>query len=655
MDKLYVAPGGGGSGGSGGIREEPLGSLEEARDVIRKLGTEEGIEVNLLEGTHVLDRGWSLSGEDLAGPVVLRGMGMGTRVIGGKILGEWRPVEDGDVLDRLAPEAREHVLQQDLKGHGVEDLGRLSSRGFGRRDYPAHLELFFDGKRMELARWPNGDYTKIVAAAEPGASGDDHGGSLGSLEAGFVYSGERHFRWKEADDVWVHGFWAWDWANTYERVRSIDENGTITTYPPHGQYGIRTGQRFYFLNVLEELDEPGEYYVDRKSDLIYFWPPMNPAECESAVSIVEEPLLELDGAVDFSIENLTLEYARSHGIRIEGGRSVSIVNCSVGNLGNSGVIIRGGLDHRVSHCHVYNTGDAGIKVEGGNRIDLTKSGHVVEDCRIHHIGQWTKTYQPGVMLGGVGITVSHNEISNGPHNAVQLSGNENLIEFNHIHHVCTETGDVGAFYMGRDWTCRGNIVRFNHFHDTSGVGMGSMAVYLDDCASGTTIYGNLFRGCTRAAFVGGGRDNLIENNIFVDCDPAVMIDGRGLDPSPVWHNMVYNTMKKSLDLMLAHGSTYLDRYPELRDLDEYYSGDAGVPPGGNSVVRNISSGGRWIQIHWRAEPGMVQVEDNLVEEDPGFIDAAGMDFGFKEDSPALKMGFRPIPFEKIGPRMVAEE
>jgi parallel beta-helix repeat protein len=181
--------------------------------------------------------------------------------------------------------------------------------------------------------------------------------------------------------------------------------------------------------------------------------------------------------------------------------------------------------------------------------------------------------------------------------------------------------------------------------------MGLMAVYLDDCASGTTIYGNVFRGCTRAAFVGGGRDNLIENNIFVDCDPAVMIDGRGLDPSPVWHNMVYNTMKTSLDRMLGHSSTYLDRYPELRYLDEYYSGDSGVPPEGNRVLRNISSGGEWIKIHWNAEPEMVQIEDNLVKGDPGFIDAEGMDFGLMEDSPALKLGFKPIPFGEIGPRM----
>ncbi|MBU7004165.1 MAG: hypothetical protein HXS50_01265, partial [Theionarchaea archaeon] len=218
MIKFYITPGENGKGGPGRMQKDPFTSMAEAKDAIVKLGAGDGIELTLLEGTHVLDRGWFLSGEDLSAPATLRGMGNGARVIGGRVLGEWKPVEDGDVLDRLAPEARDHILQQDLAGQGVTNPGRLTPRGFGRDEYPAHLELFFDGERMELARWPNGDYAKIVSAAEPGASGDDHGGSLGSLEAGFVYDGKRHLDWNEIDDIWVHGFWAWDWANTYERV-----------------------------------------------------------------------------------------------------------------------------------------------------------------------------------------------------------------------------------------------------------------------------------------------------------------------------------------------------------------------------------------------------------------------------------------------------
>ena len=106
------------------------------------------------------------------------------------------------------------------------------------------------------------------------------------------------------------------------------------------------------------------------------------------------------------------------------------------------------------------------------------------------------------------------------------------IEFNEIHHVCLETGDVGAIYTGRDWTLRGNVIRHNFIHHTGGVGMGSMGIYLDDCVSGTQIYGNVFCKVHRAAFIGGGRDYKVENNIFVDCTPAVELDGRGLSKRP---------------------------------------------------------------------------------------------------------------------------
>jgi hypothetical protein len=82
-----------------------------------------------------------------------------------------------------------------------------------------------------------------------------------------------------------------------------------------------------------------------------------------------------------------------------------------------------------------------------------------------------------------------------------------------------------------------------------GVGMGSMGVYMDDCVSGTEIFGNVFYRVHRAAFLGGGCDHQVVNNIFVDCDSAVESDGRGLDPSPVWHGMVDQTMRQSLAKM----------------------------------------------------------------------------------------------------------
>jgi len=254
------------------------------------------------------------------------------------------------------------------------------------------------------------------------------------------------------------------------------------------------------------------------------------------------------------------------------------------------------------------------------------------------------------MLYGVGNRVAHNLIHDHPHCAVLIHGNDHVIEYNDIHHVALETGDVGAFYLGRDWAQQGNIVRYNYFHETGGVGMGSMAVYLDDCTSGVTITGNVFWKTHWAAFIGGGRDNVVENNIFVESTPAVHLDGRGLAPGPVWPKMVYEYMRERLEEMHPHQPPYSTRYPKLAELDKYYARTEqdDIPPEGNIVARNICLGGQFLEIAWHAEPAMLRVEQNLVDIDPHFVDAARCNFQLRDDSPAYALGFQRIPWEAIG-------
>jgi hypothetical protein len=185
--------------------------------------------------------------------------------------------------------------------------------------------------------------------------------------------------------------------------------------------------------------------------------------------------------------------------------------------------------------------------------------------------------------------------------------------------------------------------------------MGSMGAYMDDCVSGTEISGNIFFKVQRAAFLGGGRDHPVVNNIFVDCNHAVELDGRGLDKSPVWRGMVNDTMRKSLAAMPA--ALYRERYPAIKDLDPYYgppegpaiTGDAfiGVPPTNNLVAQNICVG-KWLSVDWRAKTNMLVLRDNHVGADPGFVAPDKLDFRLKPDAPALPPGFQPIPFAKIG-------
>lgn len=635
----------------------PLATLEEARDRLRQQRRQGRLEgaaaIWVRGGVYERRAGFELTAEDSGtptAPVVVRAFpGETPRLMGGRRLADFAPVRDPAVLQRLPEEARPHVRQCDLKALGIADLGRLVSRGFGRPTSPAHLELFFQGQRMQVARWPNGDFARIKAPAELHPEGDRHGGQLGRLEAGFFFDGDRPRRWQSLEDVWLHGYWAWDWANSYEQLASYDPaTGLIRTRPPHGLYGFKSGQRFYFLNVLEELDCPGEYYLDRRTGMLYFWPPAPLEAGEAIVSLLEEPLICIHNASHLAIEGLVLECSRGLGVQIIGGSAVSLAGCTLRLLGNHAVVVDGGSEHQVVSCDIYRTGDGGIRLSGGDRKTLTPARHRAVNNHLHHLAEWSRCYQPGILVQGVGNHLAHNLIHDHPHCAILLQGNDHLIEFNHLHHVCQETGDVGAFYLGRDWTERGNVVRYNLFHHTQGVGMGSMAVYLDDCASGTTVYGNIFCQCTRAAFIGGGRDNRIENNLFVDCHPAVMIDGRGLDPRPVWRNMIYQTMKERLEAMDPHRPPYRLRYPELLQLDQYYRGQDGVPPEGNAVIRNLCWGGEWLQIHWHAEPSMIAVQDNLIDRDPGSVDAEAIGMRLRSDPSVLALGFQPIPLERIG-------
>lgn len=644
--EFFISPQG--SDRAAGTRQAPFQTMERARDAARAAA--KPVTVWLQGGEYRRERALELTVAD--SEVTWQAVaGSTVRVQGGRRLQGGRAVTNRAVLDRLKPEARSQVVEYDLRRLGTGDVGQFVSRGFSRPMAAAHAEVFFDGRRMTVARWPNDGFAKIARPADPSPPDDDHGRRHGRLEYGFYLDGAKPARWQTTKNVWAHGYWSWDWANTYEEVTEFDyDSGLVKTRAPHGLYGFRTGQRFYFLNVLEELDAPGEYYVDAEAGKLYFWPPRAGGNAEIALSLAGEPLLRIRGASNVTWRGMTFEWTRASAIEIAGGAQVRIDKCVIRNVGNAAVMVDGGVEHTVNGCEIYHTGDGGVFLKGGDRATLTPGKHSATNNRIHHIAEWSRTYQPGVRLEGVGHRVAHNLIHHSPHNGILMNGNDHLIEYNEIHHVCLETGDVGAFYMGRDYTERGVEIRYNYFHDTGGVGMGSMGVYLDDCASGARIYGNVFSKTERAVFVGGGRDHLVENNIFVDCTPAVHLDARGLDPRPVWQNMVYKTMKERLADMRYLEPPYITRYPALATLEEHYLHNKGIPPEGNRVIRNICVRGKWLNIAKLAQGIAVDFTGNMVDEDPHFVNEAGGDFRLRPDSPALSKGFQPIPWDRIGPR-----
>lgn len=652
---FYVAPQGDDT--NPGTQARPFATLEAAREAVRKLARQTApppgeITVYVRGGDYARTNTFELGAADSGTPktpITWRAVaGETPRLLGGRSLAGFQPVTDATVLARLDEKARTRVRQLDLRAGGLADFGEMKSRGFSRVTTPAHCELFIGGKPMVLARWPNeGQWEQIAGFPEDKAQPDGHGGKIGKVEEGFAYAGERPRRWRDTSELWVHGYWSWDWANSFEKVASLDlDRHFLKTAPPHGLYGFRKGQRIYFLNVLEELDQPGEWFLDRKSGMLYVWPPQDHPELSSAlISLLAQPLIKLQGASHLRIKGLTIEAARGNGVEIHGGASNLIAGCTLRNLGNYGVIIEGGSGHGVMSCDIFDTGDGGVSLNGGDRQTLAPGGHFVENCHFARQGRWSKCYVPAVLMSGVGLRVAHNLIHDHPHCAILFTGNEHLIEYNEIHHIALETGDVGAIYTGRDYTFRGNRIWHNFIHETGGVGMGSMGIYMDDCVSGTEVYGNVFYKVQRAMFIGGGRDHRVENNIFVDCDPAVQMDGRGLDKSPVWYQMVYDFMKGQLAKVPAE--LYRSRYPAIKELDRYYAGTNGVPPEGNVAAHNLCVG-KWLEIGWHARTNLLATEQNILLRDPKFVAPEKLDFRLRQDSPAWQAGFKPIPFEKIG-------
>jgi len=668
-------------GKADGSAAHPYPTLAAARDAIRAQRQERGLPpggvvVWVQGGEYRLTESLVFGKEDSGSaqsPIVYRAVaGATVRLQGGARLdpSAFQPVTEPDVRARLTATAREHVVQIDLRSQGVTDYGGLTSRGFNRPTAPAHLELFFNDQPMTVAQWPDaGQFATITGFTTP-IKNEWGVESAGDLTGAFTYEGDRPRHWAPSDNIWVHGYWGYDWANSYERVRRLDPVArTVETAPPHGNYSFTKRQRFYFLNILEELDQPGEYYVDRERGILYFWPPTPLADADILVSVLREPLVVFQDVCHLEFQGFTLEAGRGCGIRIDdvggavipgnppvsascsnriaGGTGVVIAGCTIRNFGTWAVQIAGGTQHTVAGCEIYGTGDGGIDVNGGDRATLTPCHHAVLNNHIHHFARWSRCYVGGVNLAGVGIRIAHNRIHDAPHNAILFWGNDFLIENNEIYRVCLETGDAGAIYTGRDYTFRGNVIRYNFIHHMGGVGMGSIGIYMDDCVSGTNISENILWNCQYGIMLGGGCDFVVANNIFVNCKPAISPDARGVDPSAVWQEMVNKTMKQRLEAMRPDQPPYSTRYPEIVAVVPYLADGKGVPALNNRVERNLC----WHCSEWLAEckdsTGITE-RNNLVGSDPGFSDAAFGIFSLRPDSPALALGFQPIPLDEIG-------
>jgi hypothetical protein len=515
----------------------------------------------------------------------------------------------------------------------------------------------------------------------------------------FRYKEQDARSWAHPEEAEVFVFPRYNWWNNILRIRSLDRASRTITLAGDASYPIRPTDRYYVQNVFEELDAPGEWYLDARTGTLYLWPPEDAGTANLTVyAPVIRTILELEpGTAHVTFRGFTFEVSEGTAIVLNQAVACLIAGNVIRNAGDyqgSGVTVNGGKDNGVVGNDIYDIGSHGVAISGGDRITLTPAGNYAENNYIHHVGVYYKQ-GVGISLQGVGNRAAHNLIHDTPRMGIMFSGNNLIIEYNHIRHVNLETADTGAIYTGgRDWlSSRGTVIRYNYFHDILGYGQENgkwvsphyaWGIYLDDNAGGIDVIGNIVVRAIRGLIhLHNGRDNRIENNIFVDGklqqveytgwtrthsywtthlptmirgyesvqsrpewqgmrnmdvhpSEAVLPDGTIMSGNEFRRNIVYYTDPESKLFTLASVN-----YAHNHWSDNLYW-HAGLP------VESLKSKNRHDVVEWQ-EWRAGERDQGSVVADPRFVDPEHDDFRLQPDSPAFALGFQPIPVERIGP------
>ena len=655
---LHVAVGG--DDRNNGTQEKPFASLEKARDCLRELRSAGkipagGVTVWIHGGTYMRERSFELGAGDGGqenAPVTYRAVpGERVRMVGGQVVspGMLKRVSDPQMLARFPEESRGKVLELDLNGLGIKHAGpypELFGTGNG-----GIFDVYFDGKRLGISRWPNAGYTTMKEVLDNGDTKTNRPGK-------FVYAGERPARWTKAVDrgLWLAGFWRVPWVIQTVKVKSIDPDGCVITQSvPIGsgigskyaatKDGLRKGdgkEAWYALNIPEELDLPGEWCIDFITKKFYLWPPAPIKPDSLMLSDMETPIISLKEAEYVHVVDLSIEGGLGTAVSIMGGKANLLAGCVVRNTGGLGVEVKGGHENGVLSCDLYNLGAHAISISGGERKTLAPSANYAVNNHIHHYGEVTKISN-GIELSGVGNRVAHNLIHDGTYGGVQYRGNNHLMEHNEIHNIGLDGGDLGGFYSNGDWASAGNVIRYNFVHHAKGC----EAFYMDDGHSSDEIYDNVVYETLCGPFIGGGHNHSVHNNLVFQTKKGIHVDDRGVSRRYDKNSRIhYGPFKE-----FAEGNPiYQQRYPAI----ERIPGGNPVCPTGNVIEDNVLvQCVNGVELYGaRKNFEDVTVKDNLeLSAEPGFVDAQEMDFKLKKDSnpQALeKLPWLNEQFPKIG-------
>ncbi len=682
-------------------QDGPFATLTAARDAVRRLKAAgdlpESVKIMVLEGTYHLVEPLVLTSEDSGAevcPITYTAYpGHHPVLSGGRVIGEWKPFS-GNILRAHLPEVKD---------------GRWKFR-----------QLFFRGQRQVRARWPNqdpsdpmyGGWAFIEAAPATGVAAKE-----GSATT-FHYTAEQTPKhWSRPDQAEVQVFPWYCWVNDLLPLQTVDKARRILRLakPPHFEFmTLLPGNRFCVENVLEELDQPGEWCLRADTGDLYFWPPveMRPGD---VIAPVNDTLIELRGSADaplrhVTISGLTFSHTLSpfpdhlspnfHSAPLRGA-GISLEHCEGCRIEDNRLVMLGGDGVRllgpnaaniISGNEIAETGGAGVVlmsrdkmgVAGGTEdftnLALLRShssrfpklvGNVISDNDIHHCGRLKKNCG-GVQFYGINSVnnvISHNRIHHVSDKGITMQDGfgRYIVEYNDMDQIGLEIADTGGimvnrwFYLpGDPELAEGSIIRFNRIRNCIGCGAYTEMRHPQGEGDRITAGGRIRTPYYTWGiyFDNSGMNTTVYGNIIA----ATVLGAVAMPVGAPKNNRVEN------NIFIGSSGNQFDLRMQGRDSCfakniVFYTDPKAMLLAASATTREavaecdhnlyFLATGHEPEVRGigsLAEWKKLGFDQHSLVADPLFVDAKNGDFRLRPESPAFRLGFRTIPVDDIGPR-----
>lgn len=492
---------------------------------------------------------------------------------------DFEPVPNASVIKKRLPQiSADKIVMVSLAELGIEDIGQITPQGHTFEIKPSELTLYADGAQQTMARYPNEGFVYTGAVLNTGYGNPTSGLS----ENEFQYTDTRVENWQLDGNIYMFGFWNNEYTNSQARLKNVDKKhkGIMLDGVLRGQL-TATNRPYYYFNVLEEMDLPGEYVIDFNTKMLYYYPTESFSENGIDISVAGDTMIELDRAKNVVIESIDFSYCRDIAIKERKCHNTLIKDCSFNGIGTYAIQQNSSNASGVYGCDINQTGAHSIMLEGGSLYTLTKSDNYVINTRVRNNGMRRHTYSGMVLSRGCGNYIYRNSFRDSEHMGVYVFGAKCRIENNSFSNMCTSSGDAGCVYMAGCWYTADTQTIGNYFENMSPHpeihAGGNTAVYYDNSTSHTTTYGNIMNDTVMAVMSNCGRFNRIYGNSFNAMKTSAGSIGAAVNAG---FTSVYDTLR----MVPYAGKIWSEEIPLMAQLKTNYNP---TKPIGTEVHNNI--------------------------------------------------------------------